>query len=164
MKRGNRATRESTRSFEMRQGSPLVLSFNKPPGTIYSCEPYDLSARVKDATDNLDDVQFQYDGPAAGTDWQNIGSAIEATSNHFFTAEFEDWTPAETGSYKLKVIVTDTTNNEGDKETSSFTVVSGKPEVVSVPKPSGVYNGVSKNISATVKDPSGKSQGSAICL
>ncbi len=121
---GNSATRELTRSFEWRSGSPLVLSFSKS-ATIYSHEPNALSARVKDATDNLDDVQFQYKGPS-DTDWQNIGSAVEATGNHFFTANV-NWTPSETGSHQIKVIVTDTSDNESPSyETASFTVVSGK--------------------------------------
>ena len=151
---GNTATRELTGSIEWRQGSPLVLSFTKAD-TIYSHEPNALSAYVKDATDNLDEVQFQYDGPAAGTDWQDIGSAVEATSDHFFTARVS-WTPAQAGSHKIKVIVTDTSDNESPSyETSSFTVVSGKPVVVSVPTPSSVYSSETKSISATVKDPSG---------
>ena len=150
----NRATRESTRSFELRMGSPLVLSFTKP-GTIYSQEPNALTAKVKDATDNLDDVQFQYDGPGSGTSWLDIGSAVEATSKHHFTAKI-NWTPTKTGSHKIKVIATDTSDNESPSyETASFTVVSGAPSVVSLPTPSGVQNGVSKTLSATVKDPSG---------
>ena len=149
-----KATSNSTSGFDLRSGSPLVLSFSKP-GTIYHQEPNALSAYVKDATDNLDEVQFRYDGPASGTSWVDIGSAVEATSNHFFTADVS-WTPDETGSHKIKVVVTDTSNNQSPSyETSSFTVVSGAPFVVSLPTPSGVLNGVSKTLSATVNDPSG---------
>ena len=150
----NSTTSKSSSSFDLRAGSPLVLSFNKP-GTIYSQEPNALSAYVKDATDNLDDVLFQYDGPGSGTSWVDIGSAVEATSKHHFTAKI-NWTPTKTGSHKIKVIATDTSDNESPSyETASFTVVSGPPSVVSVATPSGVHNGVSKTLSATVKDPSG---------
>ena len=154
---GNSASREN-RGFEMRQGSPLVLSFTKP-STVYSHEANALSARVKDATDNLDDVQFQYSyynsSTATWSNWANIGSAIEATSNHFFTARV-NWTPTATGSHKIKVIVTDTSDNESPTyETAIFTVVSGPPVVVRVSTPSSVYNGESTTLSVRVRDPSG---------
>ena len=37
--------------------------------------PKRISARVKDPSGNLKEVQFQYYGPS-DTDWQDIGSAV----------------------------------------------------------------------------------------
>lgn len=146
----NSTIRESTRSFEMRQGSPLVLNFFKPD-TIYSHEPNALSVYVKDATDNLDEVKFQSKGPS-DTDWQDIGSAVEATSDHFFTAEVS-WTPTQTGTHKIKVIVTDTSNNKGYYNSSSFTVKAA-PRVVGIAIPT-VYKNQANTISADVNDDDG---------
>ena len=109
---------------------------------------------VTDDDGDLDEVEFQYDGPASGTTWVDIGSvSVSGTSD---TASIS-WTPTQTGTYKIRVTVTDETDKTDTRTTGSFEVEEPPtpPRVRSITVPSRVYHNQANTLSARVTDVNG---------
>ena len=107
------------------------------PATIYQNEGNEIEAEVSDIDGDLYDVTFEYDGPSTGTNWIQIGQDVPVDGDED-TAQ-TTWTPTETGTHKIRYTVWDESGNTDFWVSSSFEVVSGSPEVVSVTLPATVF-------------------------
>ena len=115
---GNSVTSDESDEFMVVPGGPSVSL--RHPATIYQNYYNYLSVRVTDASGNLQEVQFQYDGPSAGTTWVDIGSTVPVTGAEDTAAVM--WNPTQAGTYKIKATVTNTSSNSQSAESASLTV------------------------------------------
>ena len=136
-------------SLTVVSGSPEVVSVTLP-ATVFAEKDNTISATVKDPSGNLDEVQFQYDGPAAGTSWMDIGS--DSVSGSSDTAEFNTWRPTKVGEFKIQATVTDESDNTDSEESTSFTVISPQPVPQTITLPATAEKGKSITITATASD------------
>ncbi len=143
---------DESASFTVVSGSPEVESITLPT-TLFAEKDNTISASVTDPSGNLDEVQFQYDGPASGTSWADIGSAI-SVSGAAATASIS-WRPTKVGNFKIQATVTDESDNEDSDESVSFTVISPQPVPESITLPATAEKDSTITIAATARDPDG---------
>ncbi len=98
---------------------PVTVSLSLSD-TVYQNEYNYLSVRATDASGDLQEVQFQYDGPSAGTTWVDIGSAISVSGSADTAAVM--WKPTDTGAYQIRATATDASANSQSALSASFTV------------------------------------------
>lgn len=99
---------------------PATVSLSRPD-TVYQNEYNYLSVRITDPSGDLKEVQFQYDGPSAGTTWVDIGSVVPVTGGEDTAAVM--WKPTQTGAHKIKVTVTDAVGNSQSVESANLTIM-----------------------------------------
>ena len=132
--------------------APRVVGILVP--TLYKDQANTLSARVTDADGDLDEVEFEYDGPASGTSWEDIGTVSVSGSSAMPSIS---WTPTRTGSHKIRVTVTDETDKTDTRTTLSLEVEEPPtpPRVRSITVPSRVYHNQANTLAARVTDING---------
>ena len=104
-----------------------VASVISLPSKVYNNQANTIGAAATDVNGDLNEIQFQYDGPSSGTNWVDIGSAVSVSG--YSDTVTTSWTPTQTGTYKIRIIVSDHSASTSDSAftTSSFTVECSPP-------------------------------------